>query len=254
MLNGETYANEQALISAAQTNAKRNTEISQEFAREQMGFQTQSNAKAMKFSSEEAEKNRVWQERMSNTAHQREIEDLTKAGLNPVLSAMKGNGASTPGGASASGISSGGSKGDVDNASTGVFGQMLNAIIGQATALATTSMNNQTAIETTKMNNVISEIISKIGASAMLGTANINAISNQKMQDKQQTFEEYIKKTYPQTFTGGASALTSWINDIFKGESTNSKVNNKTPFLIKDLQDKWKQNEQGIKWFKENYK
>lgn len=70
---------------------KEAAEVSRQSAREQMEFQTRSNAKQMAF-----------QERMSNTAHQRQIRDLERAGLNPILSAKYG-GSSVPSGSSSSG-------------------------------------------------------------------------------------------------------------------------------------------------------
>ena len=61
-----------------------------------------------------ANKQMDFQETMSGSAHQREVRDLRKAGLNPILSATGGMGASTPPGAMpiltnpmATGISSG---------------------------------------------------------------------------------------------------------------------------------------------------
>lgn len=75
------------------------------------------NSVAMNYNSAEALANREWQEHMSSTAYQRAVEDMKKAGLNPIL-AFSNGGASTPGGSA--GTISGASMGLASSSALGV--------------------------------------------------------------------------------------------------------------------------------------
>lgn len=98
-----------SMLGAIQSNMQSQQKFNRRSMFEQMGYNTMaaitqgvynqiSNNAAMSYNSAQAAKNRAWQEQMSNTAYQRAVEDMRKAGINPILAYQQG-GASTPGGA-----------------------------------------------------------------------------------------------------------------------------------------------------------
>jgi len=100
-----------------------------------------------KKSQKEAARNRAFQQQMSDTAHQREMVDLRAAGLNPILTATGGQGASTPPGGMAS---------------IPDFGMAMSQGANSATALKMANANVRNITEIAKQNKTKGELDAKI--------------------------------------------------------------------------------------------
>lgn len=173
---------------------ERNTARSEQQAAELRDWQERQNQLAMNFNSAEAAKNRNWQEMMSNTAHQREIRDLQAAGLNPVLSAMGGNGAAVTSGATASGVTSAGAKGEVDTSADAALVNLMGAMWSAQTQLESQRINAQTNLAIAEKNNSTSQLVAEMYTQQSREAAQLAAETNLKTSQISAAVSELVSR------------------------------------------------------------
>ncbi|UPW41004.1 DNA pilot protein [Sigmofec virus UA08Rod_5764] len=159
---GSASSSVASALSQLSSLSDRNTARSEAQAAQLRDWQEEQNRIAMQFNASEAAKNRDWQKMMSDTAHQREIADLRAAGLNPVLSAMGGNGASVTSGATASGVTSSGAQGQVDQGATTAFAALLGKMWETQTQLQMQQHTAENNMAIAEKQNATSELVARI--------------------------------------------------------------------------------------------
>lgn len=193
---------------------ERNTARSEQQAAELRDWQQRQNQLAMQFNSAEAARNRDWQEMMSNTAHQREVRDLQAAGLNPILSAMGGNGAAVTSGATASGVTSSGAKGEVDTSADAALVNLLGTMWSAQTSLESQRINAQANLAIAEKNNSTSQLVAEMYTQQSREASQLAADTGLKQSQISAAVQELIARINSETsrYASDASVTSAGIH------------------------------------------
>lgn len=196
----------------------RNSARSEAQAAELRDWQERQNQLAMTFNSEEAAKNRDWQQMMSNTAHQREVADLRAAGLNPVLSASGGQGAAVTSGATASGVTSAGAKGETDMSTTQALVTLLGTLWASQTQVEMQRASAQNNLAIAERQAQAQEAVANIYGQYSLATTQLSGDTSRdiaRLQSETSKEIAHISGQYgisSSQIYAGASQIVAQIN------------------------------------------
>lgn len=184
------YPDINAYAATLNQNAQMNNQFNAEMAERQMQFQDISNAKAMDFSHKEAELNRQWQTLMSNTAYQRQVNDMIKAGLNPVLG-VSNSGASVGSVGNPTGTASAGAKAEADTSLNGAFANFVSALINGETQRVTAKTAAEASMRNAEITAASHMYAADTSASATRYAASASAAATRYAADASERAQKY---------------------------------------------------------------